>query len=691
MSEKERVKHRNKGLFSVTQLSYAFRPRRRSKRASNKSVKYDHSLKALAIRENKIHVVGHPSLSLPDRYAFFDVEGTPDEEIYYLIGLLLKRSRTPELVRYSLWADNDSEERKIWSEFLHILKREGISTLVHYGSYETTFLRRMEARYSALVDDPDFLANLISGAINVLSVMHGQIYFPCYSNGLKEIANFLGHRWSDNLTSGLNTIIWRSDWRSSSDVSLKHELCNYNYEDCQALQLVTASIMGLCNPQSEAPQPGHAEIVQADTLKRPHPYRWERDEFVLEDFRVINQAAYWDYQREKIYVRTSKLIRRKPRSVRQFKPLPINKTIDLIPSNACPSCRGAGTRIKTVHDLSIGKSGVKRAITRYKLITHKCAICEIEERESEFVERLPKDKYGPNFTAFALFLFIELAISQEAVKHIFNAVFKFRLASGQLAPVKRKASLFYEATYNKLFEKLCNGRLLHVDETRANIQGINAYVWVFTSLEEAIYIRTDTREADFVREKLKNFKGVLVTDFYPAYDAINCVQQKCLIHLMRDLNNDLMRNPYDSELKDLAQEFALLLRSVIATVDRFGLKRRHLNKHKREVDRYYRKIAKIEANSDIVAKYRARFEKNRAKLFTFLDHDGVPWNNNNAEHAVKAFARIRHVLRGSSTDKGLRVYLVLLSICETCKARRINFLEFLRSRESDIDVFSTLG
>src|SRR5215831_11045296 len=24
------------------------------------------------------------------------------------------------------------------------------------------------------------------------------------------------------------------------------------------------------------------------------------------------------------------------------------------------------------------------------------------------------------------------------------------------------------------------------------------------------------------------------------------------------------------------------------------------------------------------------------QLFTFLDHDGVPWNNNNAEHAIEA-------------------------------------------------------
>jgi len=105
---------------------------------------------------------------------------------------------------------------------------------------------------------------------------------------------------------------------------------------------------------------------------------------------------------------------------------------------------------------------VRRAITRYNLTMHKCAICEIEKKECEHFGRLPKDKYGLRFTAFSIFLCIELAISQEAVMHIFNNVFKFRLASGQLAAVKRKASLFYEATCEKLFEKMCNGRLLHV-------------------------------------------------------------------------------------------------------------------------------------------------------------------------------------------------------------------------------------
>ena len=85
---------------------------------------------------------------------------------------------------------------------------------------------------------------------------------------------------------------------------------------------------------------------------------------------------------------------------------------------------------------------------------------------------------------------------------------------------------------------------------------------------------------------------------------------------------------------------------------------------------------------------RDRFEKNRDKLFTFLNFDGVPWNNNNAEHAIKAFARLRDVIEGSSTEKGIREYLILLSVCQTCKYMGVDFLDFLRSGEKDIHAFA---
>ena len=83
-------------------------------------------------------------------------------------------------------------------------------------------------------------------------------------------------------------------------------------------------------------------------------------------------------------------------------------------------------------------------------------------------------------------------------------------------------------------------------------------------------------------------------------------------------------------------------------------------------------------------KCKERFEKNRDRLFTFLKYDGVPWNNNNAEHAIKAFARLRDVIAGSSTEKGIDEYLTLLSICQTCRYSGMDFLDFLKSGETSL-------
>jgi hypothetical protein len=157
------------------------------------------------------------------------------------------------------------------------------------------------------------------------------------------------------------------------------------------------------------------------------------------------------------------------------------------------------------------------------------------------------------------------------------------------------------------------------------------------------------------------------------------------------LNDDLLRQPFNEELKGLVQEFAILLKPMVETIDQFGLKAHFLRKHKLFVEHFYKELSKCDYQSAITIHYKKRFEKNRDKIFTFLDHDGIPWNNNNAEHAIKAFAALRKGLGGTSSEKGIGEYLTLLSICETCKYKGIRFLDFLRSGEQDIDVFIQKG
>ena len=241
--------------------------------------------------------------------------------------------------------------------------------------------------------------------------------------------------------------------------------------------------------------------------------------------------------------------------------------------------------------------------------------------------------------------------------------------------------------YNRLLKRLCNGRLLHVDETSAGVMG-EGYVWVLTSLEEVAYFYTPTRAGDTIQAALKDYVGVLVSDFYAAYDAIECPQQKCLIHFIRDLNEEVLKHPYDDELKQLVGAFAGLLKPMVETVDRRGLRKRFLGKHRIFVDRFYKRLSGGFGASEAARKIVERLQKNRNTMFTFLDFDDVPWNNNNAEHAIKAFAKLRRVIEGKTTEKSLRDFLILLSVCETCKYKDVDFLDFLRSGSKDIDDFA---
>jgi hypothetical protein len=95
--------------------------------------------------------------------------------------------------------------------------------------------------------------------------------------------------------------------------------------------------------------------------------------------------------------------------------------------------------------------------------------------------------------------------------------------------------------------------------------------------------------------------------------------------------------------------------------------------------------------SDAAEDLRQRLVKNRDRLFTFLEHDGVPWNNNNAENAIRQFGYYRDDTAGLMKEAGLQDYLVLLSLCHTCRYRGVSFFKFLRSGQRDMDLFCRRG
>jgi hypothetical protein len=182
---------------------------------------------------------------------------------------------------------------------------------------------------------------------------------------------------------------------------------------------------------------------------------------------------------------------------------------------------------------------------------------------------------------------------------------------------------------------------------------------------------------------------VLISDFYAGYDALDCSQEKCWVHLVRDLNEDLWKYPFDEELQQFVLAVKDLIVPIIEAVDRWGLKAKHLRKFDKQVDRFYATVIEgREYTLDVTKTYKKRFLRYRESLFRFLDEDGIPWNNNMAERAIRHLA-VQRKISCTLYPRGAIDYLVLLGIAQTCRFQKKSFLHFLLSEQIDVDQFQT--
>ena len=110
--------------------------------------------------------------------------------------------------------------------------------------------------------------------------------------------------------------------------------------------------------------------------------------------------------------------------------------------------------------------------------------------------------------------------------------------------------------------------------------------------------------------------------------------------------------------------------------------------HTGEADAFFDQLAVTAFHSKAAVALQKRLLKSRDKLFTFIRHDGVPWNNAVAENAIKHFARYRERTTGVLTEDGLANYLPLLGLYATCRLKGLSFLKFLLSKSRDVDEFA---
>ena len=280
-----------------------------------------------------------------------------------------------------------------------------------------------------------------------------------HPNGLKEIGRYLGCNWTDRDASGLKSIFLRSRWEIELDEALKRQLKQYNFEDCVALKRIAELVYTI--GESFAKESSVSETALGGCIiagaENVNPVGTSREipraSFAHHDLLFVNQCAYFDYQRERVYLYTNDSIR-KAKSMKEKLERPrkhrINRMIE-VRSRKCPSCGGTSlvrhydkTRMKLAYDLRVSESGIRRQVILHKAALHYCSECHGYFLPPRYKRAA---KHYHTLTSWAMYQYVVHRVSFEMLEDMLKECFNLTISHIEIHMLTSLLARYYRSTY----------------------------------------------------------------------------------------------------------------------------------------------------------------------------------------------------------------------------------------------------
>ena len=344
--------------------------------------------------------------------------------------------------------------------------------------------------------------------------------------------------------------------------------------------------------------------------------------------------------------------------------------------SACPKCHGPvrpcqSSRTRVIEDIP---ANITPVVTEHTIHRYWCPQCR-DTIEPVVPDALPGSTIGLRVVVLSAWLHYLLGTTLAQIVEVFNFHLQFQLTSGGLVQMWHRLREILLAWYLEIQAQALSSAVLHADETGWRVNGKTFWLWCFTSKEVTYYMIDRKRGSPALKKFFKNeFAGVLVTDFWGAYNAVVCARkQKCLPHLLRDLKRTAHYHKPGGDWPEFSKQLKRLIRDSIRlgkrrgelSAERFASRRQRLQQRLHDLlvqewnERHARRLVK-------------RLRRHEAELFTFLDYPDVPSDNNHAERQIRPAVIVRKNSYANGSEEGAETQAVLMSVFRTLKQRGHN-------------------
>ena len=359
---------------------------------------------------------------------------------------------------------------------------------------------------------------------------------------------------------------------------------------------------------------------------------------------------------------------------RRPKPEHVDRT-ENIREERCPDCgsklhRCSGFRDRYVEDIP---EGIKVEVVRYIIHRDWCPCCR-KAVEAKVPDVLPRSTIGNRLLVLSAWLHYCLGTTLSQVLSVFNFHLQFKMTDGGLVQMWHRLAHILEPWYQDIVDDVNQSGVLHGDESGWRVNGKTHWLWCFTTPLATLFAIEKSRAGPVILKYIKDiFDGVLVSDFFGAYNILTCAKQKCLVHLLRELERVIKYKDtsgdwpvFCKKLKRLIRD-GIRLRKALDLLDTETYQRRY-----RRLEERLQAIIDTEWANKEARRLVKRLVKYQHEIFTFLIKTDVPFDNNFAERMIRLGVIMRKNSFNNRSQKGANTQSILMSIFVTLKQRDLN-------------------
>lgn len=292
---------------------------------------------------------------------------------------------------------------------------------------------------------------------------------------------------------------------------------------------------------------------------------------------------------------------------------------------------------------------------------------------------LPRSSLGLRFVVYTAWLHYLVGVSVGNCVKTAAVSLGFPVSPGGLTLAWKNLATLLESQYEAIGEKIRHSGVLHADETGWRINGLTFWLWAFATGQHCYYLIDRHRGAAVVKQVLGTlFPGVLITDFWGAYNAIEALaKQRCYFHLFTELLKVDKLNG-STPWKRFRKKLSRLLNDAVRLADQRQIRSPPIYARRRE-KLHLRLDQLIAATFDDADAKRLikRLRRHRHEMLTFLEHEHVSPYNNHAEQQMRTAVHTRKVSQQNRSLEGAKTHAIFLSLFRSAHLQGLNPFEYV--------------